>query len=200
MKTIAHLLEDFSTTAEADGTSQNLNDEELEDIRLTAFEQGYSAGWEDAAKAQGEDQTRLSETLARSLEDLSFTYHEAVAHLTVAVEPVFRAIIDTALPAVMRHGFGETILAEFQAMAAQGLAQPVIISLPPGSAAAIRPMIPDRLAMPVQVVEDPALGPGQAGLRIGSREREIDSKRFTETARQAVEAFFHQAEMETNHG
>lgn len=200
MKTIAHLLEDFSATADTDSAIRNLKEEELEDIRLSAFEQGYSAGWEDAAKAQGEDHARLSETLARSLEDLSFTYHEAVAHLTVAVEPVFRAIVETALPTIMKQGFGETILAELQNMAAQGLAQPVIITVPPGSAAAILPMIPDRLSMPVQVVEDSALGPGQADLRIGSREREIDSNRFTEAAREAAEAFFHQAEMEANHG
>lgn len=200
MRAIAHLLEDFSAAPVTDGGSHHLTDAALEDIRLAAFEQGYAAGWEDAAKAQGEDQARLSAALASNLEDLSFTYQEAVAHLTLAVEPVFRALLDSALPVLMREGFGDILLAELQQMAQAGLAQPVVVAVPPGAAAAIRPMLAERVAMAVDLIEDPALGPGQADLRIGSRESRLDCRHLTDSLQQAARAFFHQAETEAADG
>lgn len=200
MRAIAHLLEDFSAPPVPDGGHHHLTDGALEDIRLAAFEQGYAAGWEDAAKAQGEDQARLSAALASNLEDLSFTYQEAVAHLTLAIEPVFRALLDSALPALMQAGFGDIVLAELQQMAQAGLDQPVVIAVPPGAAAAIRPLLAERLAMAVELLEDPALGPGQADLRIGRRACQLDCRHLTDRLQQAARAFFHQAATEVAHG
>ena len=63
----------------------------LEDAKLASFESGYSAGWEDAAAAQADDQTRVSADLARSLQSLTFTYHEARNHVLKAIEQIGRA-------------------------------------------------------------------------------------------------------------
>ena len=61
---ISHLLEDFGTNSDLPGPLTMMSPEDIEDVRLGAFEQGYSAGWEDALSAQSRDRARLSETLA----------------------------------------------------------------------------------------------------------------------------------------
>jgi len=95
---ITHLLEDFSAGGASGDVMTRMSDVALEDQRLASFEQGYSAGWEDAFTAQVEDQTRITGNLASSLGDLSFTYHEALAQLLVSVEPVFRSLVELVLP------------------------------------------------------------------------------------------------------
>ena len=74
---IAHLLEDFTLQA-GGGQLHVLDEDALEEQRLASFEQGYSAGWEDAVQAQEQSRGQVSAELAKSLEDMSFTYHEAV--------------------------------------------------------------------------------------------------------------------------
>ena len=40
----------------------------VEEAKLAAYEQGYTAGWDDAAAAQSDDQTRIRADLARNLQ------------------------------------------------------------------------------------------------------------------------------------
>mgnify|MGYP003515970463 CR=1 FL=1 len=70
---------------EADEAAQQTPSQQVpsadQESRLEAYEQGYRAGWEDAAAAHAEDQRRIRVDLARSLQALGFTYQEARAHV-----------------------------------------------------------------------------------------------------------------------
>lgn len=197
---IAHLLEDFGTALNADSPGRTLGEEELEDFRLSAFEQGYSAGWDDALAAQAQDQARISSALAANLEDLSFTYHEAVNQLLLTVEPVFRSLMETVLPDAILRSHGGLILEELQKLAQDRTAAPVRLLVPPGAGAALEELLPDNLTMPVDVIEDQSLEPGQADLRVGSVERELDCSQILKVLGEALDAFFYQTSEEAKNG
>ena len=198
--TISHLLEDFGSRKPEPDRRTALGEEEIEDIRLGAFEQGYSAGWEDATAAQTKDNQRISAALSASLEDLSFTYHEAVNQMTLALEPMFRTLIAAVLPEMMARTFGDHILAQIRLLAQNQLQGPVQLRLPPGSAAAVRPLLSSELTIPVELTEDPALESGQARLQIAGEAREIDCAALIRSFGEAVDAFFYQTSKDIQNG
>ena len=200
--TISHIFEDFSTpepeiTSDSEAEDQG---DQYEEMRLAEFERGYSAGWEDAEKAQRQDQMRITGALAQSLEDLGFTFHEAVAHMTSALEPVFRALADTVLPDALNETLGVHILSQLRDMAETQMTGPIQVVVPPGRSGALEPILSGEFSIPVELIEDPAMGEGGAAIRIGHIERDIDTTALTATIRDAVEAFFHQATEESRHG
>lgn len=198
--TISHLLEDFSATNVSEGPIKLMSEDALEDHHLASFEQGYAAGWEDAITAQAQDQTKVTEALARSLEDLSFTYHEAYAQMMASVEPVFRSLTKQVLPQVMDQTFGHRVVEQLNAMTAGQIAQPVALIIPPGTSIAIKPLLAKELPIQVELIEHPSMAPGQACLKVGDAERELDSDQLLEGIANSVNAFFHQTDKEARHG
>lgn len=198
--TISHLLEDFGSQEPAEPSSTLLGEEELEDFRLSAFEQGYAAGWEDATKTQTKENQRLSAALASSLEDISFTYHEAANQMTLSLEPLFRSLLANVLPEVMSRTFGDQILAHFKEMAREQVEGPVQLTVPRGTAATVRGLLTAEMSLPIRIVEDPELDSGQAYLRIGPAEREIDTAGLIRIFTEAVDAFFYQTSKDANDG
>ena len=191
MMTISHLLEDFSVLPIEDtAAAQLMSEDSLEDLRLASFEQGYTAGWEDAIRAQATDQTRVTGTLGRNLEDLSFTYQEALVQLTNTVEPVFQALVSAVLPEALMQSVGMQIVEQCTELAREQLDQPVLLVVPVGNANAIKPVLQKNLAMKVEVVESADMADGQVSLRIGDSEREIDHNLLLSTLRTSIEAFF----------
>ncbi len=75
----------------------------IEESKLASYEQGYKAGWDDAAAALAEDQTRIRADLARNLQQLSFTYQEARSHILKAVEPLLEEMVGRLLPDMARE-------------------------------------------------------------------------------------------------
>ncbi|MFD3188809.1 ABC transporter ATP-binding protein [Sedimentitalea sp. HM32M-2] len=193
MMAISHLLEDFSVETAANEPVHLMSDDGLEDLRLASFEQGYTAGWDDAIRAQAEDQTRITGALGGNLEDLSFTYQEALAQMMSSVEPVFRALVESVLPQAMMQTVGLQIVEQCSEMARQQIEQPVTLKVPPGAADAIEPALRQNLAMPVEIVESRDMGPGQVCLQIGDRERQIDSQLMLSSLQKSIDAFFHTA-------
>ena len=197
---ISHLLEDFSVTDPSEGASKLMSEVALEDQRLASFEQGYSAGWEDAVQAQIEDHSRVTGVLARKLEDLSFTYHEALTQMLGSVEPVFRSLVESVLPDLLAQTFSQHIVEHLCDMARDRAAQPVTLVVPSGAGAALKPALAQNFTMPVEVVEDPTLGPGQANMRIGPAERELDSSHFMDSLRKTIDSFLYQLTEDTHYG
>lgn len=193
MMAISHLLEDFSVETAVNEPVHLMSDDGLEDLRLASFEQGYTAGWDDAIRAQAEDQTRITGALGGNLEDLSFTYQEALAQMMSSVEPVFRALVESVLPQAMMQTVGLQIVEQCTEMARQQIEQPVTLKVPPGAADAIEPALRQNLAMPVEIVESRDMGPGQVCLQIGDRERQIDSQLMLSSLQKSIDAFFHTA-------
>jgi len=198
--TITHLLEDFSTGVASGDVMKLMSDVALEDQRLASFEQGYSAGWEDAFSAQEKDQTRITGNLADSLGDLSFTYHEAMSELMESVEPVFRSLVDLVLPDIMARTFGQHIVELLCEMARDQASGPASLVVPAGAGAGLSTILTQELTMPVKITEDTEMDPGRAYLRVGASEREIDSASLLKSIGDAVDAFTYQTNKELKNG
>ena len=162
----------------------------LEDAKLASFESGYSAGWEDAAAAQADDQTRVSADLARSLQSLSFTYHEARGHVLKAIEPLLRQVVGQLLPVLAKATLSDMV-AEVLMPLAEGLAgAPITLMLNPAARSAIEDLVAKTSGLPLILIEEPTLGEGQVYLKLGDVEREVNLDRAVLEISAAVCGFF----------
>jgi flagellar assembly protein FliH len=148
--------------------------EEIKQIRLEGYEEGYQAGWDDAARAEAEDQSRIGAEFARNLQDLGFTFHEARRHVMHALEPLLAGMIEKVLPDLVTRTIGQTIVEELLPLASEVADAPVEIVVSPDSRATLEPLIQDLSSIPFELVEEPSLAEGQVFLRSGRSERHID--------------------------
>ena len=66
----------------------------VEEAKVASFEQGYSAGWDDAVAAQQGDQGRIRADLARNLQSLSFTFQDARSHVLQSIKPLILEMVN----------------------------------------------------------------------------------------------------------
>ena len=162
----------------------------LEDEKLAAYDRGYAAGWEDAVAAQTGDQTRLSADLARNLQTLGFTYHEARSHILKAIEPLLLQIVGRLLPEIARETLAPFVLETLMPLA-EGMADaPVTLVINPSVRAAVEALLEQATGLPIVVEEEPTLGDGQAYLKLGTVEAQVDLDRATADIAAAVRGFF----------
>ena len=79
---------DFGSFSDPILTTDAASSDEQESVRLEAFEKGYQAGWDDSSIAHQTEREKVSSELAQNLQDMSFTYHEAYAKLSLAMKPL----------------------------------------------------------------------------------------------------------------
>jgi len=189
---IMHLLEDFGESLP--GTEVIMTDVMIEEQKLDSFEKGYQAGWDDSVKARQDSTARISEDFAQSIQDLSFTYQEAYSGFIAQMEPLIRQIVGSVLPKVAMDTLGLRIADMLQQQVATHGEQPVRIVSAPGSADALRGLLPEGAAMPLDIEEDDTLAAGQVHIRFGDQaEREIDLQDVLDGIGTAVDAFFQDA-------
>ncbi|MGR3756391.1 MAG: ABC transporter ATP-binding protein [Tranquillimonas sp.] len=172
----------------------------LEAERLAAYDKGYGAGWEDAVRAASQDRDRIGQELADNLRDLSFTYHEARAHVMRGLAPLLTGVMEQVLPAAMRASFGQRLAEEIAELAEGPCDLPVHIVLAQGEAARVEPLLPETPGLPLELTEDTALVPGQAHLRLGRTEREIDLSGLLDTVAAGLAALDQTNEELLRHG
>jgi flagellar biosynthesis/type III secretory pathway protein FliH len=146
----------------------------LEKSRLEGYESGYQAGWDDAARSQAEDQSRIGAEFARNLQDLGFTFHEARAHVMHALEPLLTGIVEKVLPRLIAETIGQTIIEELLPLASTAADAPIEVVVSPDSRPVLETMLSQTTSIPVRVVEEATLAEGQVFLRSGKAERHID--------------------------
>jgi len=197
--TIAHLLEDFGNAGKVQPAT-TVSDELHEEQKLVSFENGYTAGWDDAVGAQESETSKISVTLANSLEDMSFTYHEAQNQLIESLDPMFKVLTSAILPDALAASFGHHIVDQLTDMAKDQTGQPLVITVAAGEAAGVRSALTQTFSVEVKVREDSELSPGQAYLRVGNLEREINSAALLDSIRDSVDAFSYQVKEDANYG
>ncbi|MDE3080466.1 MAG: flagellar biosynthesis protein [Paracoccaceae bacterium] len=182
-------LESFEAAERPPGTfgGESL---ELEEARLAAFESGYAAGWEEAINAQKEDKASQQAELSRNLQGLSFTYHEARAHVLDAVHPLFSVMIAKLLPEIARQSLPEVVIRHLSELAESLADTPATLEVHPASAPMLNALLQGENAPPFRIVEEPTLSEGQVYLRLGARETQINLDRAIAQMRAMVEAFF----------
>lgn len=187
--TIAHLLEDFGFNPSAEPIVMAMSEEVLDEAKAESFETGYSAGWEDAVTAKDQETNKISATLATSLQDLNFTYTEAQNQLIESLDPMFKVLTSAVLPDAMAASFGHHMVEQLTEMAKDQTDQGMEIMVSAGEGASVRALLGDNFSVPVTVREDAILEPGQAYLRVGTAERELNSGALLESVRDSIDAF-----------
>lgn len=162
----------------------------IEQAKLTAYEQGYAAGWDDGIAAQSEDQTRLRADLGRSLQGLSFTFHEARAHVLRAIEPLIESMLSRLLPVAARGALVPMVIETLRPLASELADAPVAIYIHPAVRPAVASVLSEGDALPVTLVDEPMLGEGQAVLRLGQIEARVDLDAALAAVAEAVRQFF----------
>ncbi len=153
-----------------------------------AYEQGYAAGWEDAVRASEEENTRISAEFAHNLQDISFSFHEARSHVIRSLTPLISGLVEKIFPELIQNTLAERILQEIEPLASDAADRPIEIALAPQSLKTLEAILPERLAHPFELREEPSLSPGQVWLRSASRERLIDLDSALEKIRNALQA------------
>ncbi|WP_321367266.1 flagellar biosynthesis protein [uncultured Celeribacter sp.] len=206
-------LEDFGAAPKPRAKAQKVQDvvpqpappvrpseEEIEANRMAAYEQGYKAGWDDATRAEGEDQSRIGAEFARNLQDLGFTFHEARSHVMKALEPLLTEMVSKVLPNLVNETLGQTILEELLPMAENASDAPIQIVVSPASRPAIQRLIDDSLTIPLDIIEEPSLAEGQVYLRMGELEKKIDMDAAVDKIGKAINAVYALNEEAMKHG
>lgn len=172
----------------------------LEDEKLSAYEMGYRAGWDDASSAVNEDQTRACAELARNMQTLSFTYHEARGHVLKAVEPLLLQIVGQLLPEIARETLAPFVLETLMPLAETLGDAPVTLVINPVARAAVEALLNHATGLPMTIEEEPTLGEGQVYIRMGTAETQVDLDQATADIAAAVRGFFDLTGKDRPHG
>ncbi|ANT60326.1 ABC transporter ATP-binding protein [Salipiger sp. CCB-MM3] len=200
MTDLRFYLDDFAASPPQQGTPAAPDEVQMESAKLESFDTGYRAGWDDAIKAQSEDQGRIASDFAQNLQDLSFTYTEAYRQLLESVTPLLEEMLRALLPAMLRDTLGLHLHAQLSAMAQQIAKREVVITVAPGATEQVAPLLEQDFGFPLRLQEDAALAEGQADLRFGETEQQIDLSGMLQEVTQAVEGFAHDTRREAAHG
>lgn len=175
---------------------------DLEEARLAAYEQGYAAGWDDCVAAQAEDQRRLRSDLARHLQAMSFTFHEARSHVLRALGPLLQEVVTHLLPPLAREAIAPVVLETLMPLAENLADKPLVMVLHPDFRAAVELLLEMTSGLSVTLRDEPSLGEGQVYLLLGEDEGEvrIDLDRAMAEIIGAVTAFFAITDQERRHG
>ena len=197
---LSHRYRNFGNEKPTPTASGNDSSDERESEKLEAFDAGYQAGWDDATKAHGEEKGRVSAELGQNLLDLSFTYQEALTKLTNSLEPVLLQIVEKLLPEVVRAALAARILEQVNNLVKAQLSGPVEIVVHSQNVASVNEIIKSQVPEPFEITGENSLGEGQAFVRIGHHELEVDLDSVVADVSKALNAFFHESKQEVHNG
>lgn len=172
----------------------------IEEAKLASYEQGYTAGWDDAAAAQREERGKIEADLARNLQALGFTFQEARQHVLQALEPLLSEMTARLLPEMAREALAPMILETLMPMAEELSDAPITILLNPAVRDAVEALLAQATGLPMTILEEPSLAESQVYLRLGTTETKVDLGRATSDIAAAVRSFFDLNEEERRHG
>jgi flagellar biosynthesis/type III secretory pathway protein FliH len=163
----------------------------LEEARSQAFEQGYSAGWEDAVAAERAGQERLGAEIAQHLQEMGFTYQQARVHVLQMIEPMFEQILGKLLPQIARETLAPVLAGILTPLAERSSEAPIRLAVHPQMHARVEARLAEMTTgLPLEVVTDVELGEGQAYLRLGEGELCVDIDRAIATICGELRGFF----------
>ncbi|HLQ17375.1 MAG TPA: flagellar biosynthesis protein [Tabrizicola sp.] len=184
-------LEVFDVAPAADGSMQPLVEATaVEEAKVASFEQGYSAGWDDAVAAQQDDQGRIRADLARNLQSLSFTFQDARSHVLQSIKPLILEMVNRLLPEVARETLAPTVLDAVMPLAEELADAPITLVLNPSVRGQIEDLLAQATGLPMVIEEEPTMPDGQVYIRFGASEAKVDLGQVTTDIAIAVRAFF----------
>lgn len=177
---------------------------EVEAERLSAFERGYKAGWDDSATALTAERKAISADFAANLGDLSFTYHEARSHVLRQLEHLVTTTFARILPEYARQVLPRVVWAQIGDIAHEAADAPVTLLVAPGAKPLFDAIMPTNPGFPLTIIEEPTLAEGQVFIRSQKGEVAVDHATALAEIESAVRQFFaaHEDDEEgmQNHG
>lgn len=180
-------------SAEAEGQTSGVASEEE---KLQSFEAGYQAGWDDALKAQKESNDHISAEFAQNLQDMTFTYHEALSKLTSSIEPVMKEVVSKLLPEIVAQSLVGHICEQIDILIKENVGQNIEVVVCKSNVSKLEMIAGDKYENQIKIVAEETLGEGQAFVRIGNSERQVDIAGVVEGVSNAIAAFFYQSHQE----
>jgi flagellar biosynthesis/type III secretory pathway protein FliH len=193
-------LEIFDTAPTADGDLPLVEVSAVEEAKIASYEQGYSAGWEDASAAQQGDQSRIRADLARSLQSLSFTFQDARSHVLQAIRPLILEMTNRLLPQIARDALGPMVLDALMPLAEELADAPLTLVLNPAVRDRVEGLVAEATGLPMVIEDELSLSEGQVYIRLGPKEQKVDLDRVTSEITAAVRGFFNLSEKDQSHG
>lgn len=191
-------LEDFGSSQHRQATIPSTPMSETD--RLESYEQGYAAGWEDATKAAHDDGGGTAPGFANSLEDISFTYHEAYEHVLNSLKPVIREMVGKLLPRIAQAGLPDLVVERMESLIRDAAAAPMSLRVSPMDYDHVAALLPADPGFALVVEEDDTLSEGQVFFKAATLEEEIDTQATLAAIATAVDEFFTLNERQTAHG
>ena len=192
----ATLYQDFSSDKVLENRTGSASAADVEEAKLQSFEDGYQAGWDDAAKAQASLDMSVSSALAANLQDASFEYHEVRNQLTKTVHEIMQGVVDAILPDVARQSLGAHIVQLVEAHTRDAVTRTIQLRVSETSRELVERVLPET-PVAYEVTVDSCLAPDQAVLQLSETEHEIDLGRVVKDVNAAVADYF---ETQTSEG
>lgn len=171
-----------------------------EDAKLTAYDKGYKAGWDDAVQAQSDEQAGLSAELARHLKSLGFSQDQARHHVLQSIQPLLEQLVSRLLPEIARDTLAPFAVQVLMPLAESAAGAPIDLVAHPAACDAIRHLLDQTGNLSVTLIAEPSLGEGQAYLRAGSTETQIDLNAAIAEIGVAIRNFYDLPERIATHG
>lgn len=125
-----------------------------------------------------------------SLQALGFTYQEARAHILGALQPLLMQMAARLLPRMAQAALPALVLETLMPMADDLSEPPVTLRLHPDIRPAIEALCVPALGLPVTLVEDATLSPGDIRLSLDQAEARIDIDTAVSAIAAALDDFF----------
>ena len=165
-----------------------------------AYERGYRAGWDDCETEGRDTRQAVGAELARNLQELGFTFHEARAHVLSGIEPLLSAIVGKVLPRLVSATVGASIVEELSGLVASAADPPVTILVSPASHDLVAGFLSDATALPHKLVAEETLSEWQVFFRLGDHEHQLDLGDVIDRIVARLEAFSDQNEKALKNG
>lgn len=182
-------LEVFETPEVPDTPALMLPDQ-VEEIRLAAYERGYLAGWEDSGTREDAEAALRRTAIERTVERLDFTYHEARGHVLTALRPLLAQMLATLLPAAVRASLVPMVVDTLMPLATAAAGQPITLRIPPGQKSAFEAVLAGLVLPPLDLVEADDLVEGQAEFAFGTEETRVDLDQAARMIGAAIAQFY----------
>lgn len=139
------------------------------------YDAGYKAGWEDAERRHESEAQRLSEALLHSVQDLSFTLHEARVHVLKMLRPLVESMIGALVPEAAKAALPVIVADEIEQLAVGLADEPLTLRISADDRLMLeRALTGVQSSLQVKLVVEPSLVAGQVLISTENLEKRID--------------------------
>lgn len=165
-----------------------------------AYARGFEAARAEAAAERSANVQQGEEAVRSHLQELSFTYEEARAHVMTSLSPLLRAIAAQAVPRILHHTLPDRLAETLAELARESTDDRARLWCAPGDRDLIAPFVAHDTMFPVDLAEDEGLAPGRLRLTLGDAGRAIDLTALERRLSEALGALDHTNEEILRHG